>query len=646
MARITRVLVANRADVASRVFDTCENLGIDTVAVFSEADAALPFVRQADRAVCIGPPAADRSYLDIAAVLAAAERTGADAIHPGWGFLAENALFAQAVIDAGLAWIGPPPAAMVAMASKAKAREIAVAEGLPVAEAWTGEGDPAAWAERVGLPVLVKAVAGGGGRGMRRVDALTELADAMASAAREAAASFGDPTVILERFVERPRHIEIQIVADEHGHVIHLGERECSIQRRWQKVVEEAPSAAVDEALRAEMGDAAVRLARSVGYTGVGTVEFLLGADGRFVFLEMNTRLQVEHRVTELVVGLDLVELQIAVEQGDVELDGHAIEVRLCAEDPNRDFLPSAGVIERFDSGDRFLMAESGYQPGDAVGVHYDSMLARLLVWGPDREAANRELRSALRRLWVPGLVTNLPLLRDIVANGAWEEGALHTGFLAEQGLPVAPPLNPERGALAGTVLGWWERRDQRPIPGLAGGWRVDGSALQRDAWQCFGDAVDVAWRDDGDALSVEIDRAGEPSSHRVRVLERDGDAFRLDVDGVHQTWRIARRGDVVYAHFGDGESMVVAQPRFPVRGAGDEEPGSCVAPTPGVVAAVHVAVGDEVERGARLVTLEAMKMEHSVTAPAAGTVAQVRCDVGDTVDEGALLVRIDPADG
>ncbi|MBW2257215.1 MAG: biotin/lipoyl-binding protein, partial [Deltaproteobacteria bacterium] len=660
------ILIANRGEIARRVIRCCHSLGIEAVAVFSDADAGLPFVREADRAVRIGPPPADQCYLDMERILDAARRTGAEGVHPGYGFLAENAVFAEAVIAAGLTWIGPPPAALRAMGDKSAARRLAHEQGVSPVPGYDGadqnDATFAREAERIGFPVLVKAAAGGGGRGMRRVEQAAELPDALASARREAKSAFGDDTLLLERYLERPRHIEVQVMGDTHGNVLHLGERECSIQRRHQKIFEESPSPAVDDALRAALGQAAVKVARAAGYTNAGTVEFLLDPEGHFYFLEMNTRLQVEHPVTELVTGLDLVALQIRVAEGrplpltqdEVPLQGHAIEARLYAEDPNRDYLPSTGLLVRFDlpSGDG-IRIDSGYRSGDTVGVYYDSMLAKVLAWGVDRDEASRRLLRAVDRSWVPGVVTNLPLLRQVLAHPAWTSGELDTGFLPRHGLPALPPLNLDRGAVAATTFGWWHRMQRATWPGeVLPGWRMGGPAVAEDRWRCGNTEVLVAWRTLGpDQLEVTVTVDEEaPATHQIRVLGSDGDALTVELDGVVSTWRSALRkahpgdptqiedDDVVYTHFGDGESMMALAPRFPPPLAADAPAGSCIAPTPGTVTALHVAEGQEVRKGERLATIEAMKMEHVLEAPEDGTVIAVLVEVGQAVDQGAVL--------
>lgn len=662
-ARITKVLVANRGEIACRVFRTCRALGLGTVAVFSDADATLPHVAAADVAVRIGPGPASESYLDSERILTAAQRTGADAVHPGYGFLAENAAFAEQVQASGLTWIGPSPAAIRVMGDKARARRLAAEHGVPIVPGYDGDDQSdeafARAAEGVGYPLLVKAAAGGGGRGMRRVEAAADLKEALASARREARAGFGDDTLLLERYVAQPRHIEVQVLGDAQGQVVHLFERECSIQRRHQKIVEEAPSPRVDGTLRERLGAAAVRVAEAVQYVGAGTVEFLVDAEGAFYFLEMNTRLQVEHPVTELITGRDLVADQIALARGEpfplaqdeLRWEGHAVEVRLYAEDPLRDYLPATGKLLRLDlPAEEGVRIDAGYASGDQVSPFYDSMLAKVIAFGPDRATAVQRLRRAVEQAWVPGLVTNLPLLREVLRHPAFERGELDTGFLTRHGLPTPPPLNLGEGALFATAWAWWLRRRAAPYPrGVPAGWRVSGPELSHDTWHCGDQEMPVSWRAREDALEVVTGLAIP-----VRVLDVAGDQMRVEALGVQRTVRIAaaradasavgplQDGDQVYVHFGDGEAFVALSPRFPPPAADSDEPGTCHAPTPGTVVAVHVAAGDAVTRGQTLLVLEAMKMEHSITAAEDGVVAQVRVAVGDTVDQGDLLVRLE----
>jgi propionyl-CoA carboxylase alpha chain len=641
------VLVANRGEIARRIIRTARQQGYRTAVVTTAADADMPYVREADVAVTIGDGPVDTSFIDADKVLEAATRVGADAIHPGYGLLAENAGFARAVVAAGLTWIGPPADAIDAMGDKVAARRLAIEAGVPVVAGYDGD-DLAAAADTLGFPVLVKAVAGGGGRGMRRVDSAAELAEAISSAQREAASAFGNGTVFLERFVERARHIEIQVLCDAHGNAVHLFERECSIQRRHQKIIEEAPSPAVDATLREAMGSAAVRLARAVDYEGVGTVEFLV-EDGAFTFLEMNTRLQVEHPVTELVTGVDLVALQLSVAEGeplpftqaDLRITGHAIEARVCAEDPMRDYLPSTGPVWRLDVPDG-VRVDSGLEGGNVISPHYDSMVAKIIAFGPTRAVATRRLHRALVGTWMPGPASNLPLLREILAHQAWASGDLHTRFLDAHGLPTAPPLNLERGAVAATALRWLTARGGPWSAEIGLGWRIEGPAAHTVAWGSFGERIEASWRDRGDHAEVALGD-GEPMTVGLAAL--GGDDYALTVDGMRSTVRLLAQGEVVYVHLGDAEAMLTSEPRYPLPAGMEDEPGTCTSPTPGTVVKVHIEVGDPVTAGQALVALEAMKMEHTVTAPTDGIVSAVLVEAGEAVDQGAVLVRIAQAD-
>ena len=650
---ITRILVANRAEIAQRVFRTCRDLGIETVAVFSEADRDLPFVREADTAVCVGEGPSATSYLDVNAILAAARRSGADAIHPGYGFLSENADFADAVTQAGLTWIGPPASAIRAMGDKAAARQLAARHDVPTVPGFDGEAQDletlTAEAERIGYPILVKASAGGGGRGMRRVESSEGLGEAVASAKREAASAFGSDRVLLEHYVERPRHLEIQVFGDQHGNVVHLHERECSIQRRHQKIVEEAPSVALSQSMRDDMGAAACRLAAAVGYEGAGTVEFLLGPDGRWFFLEMNTRLQVEHPVTECITGQDLVAWQIRVAeggslplaQGDIPLNGHAIEVRLVAEDPMRDWMPSTGRIHRLElAEEKGLRNDIGFESGSTIPMHYDSMIGKLIAWGPDRSAATRRLLRAVRQAWMPGPASNLSLLRDILASEAWGSGDLETAFLQREGLPEPPPLNLHDGALAAVV-----HLLHQEVWGhyIAPSFRLWGPERTTDQWTSFGELISVSWCATGPRhASIHITASGLTFEHDVELLEVDGTITRCRVDASVRTWRSLTIDATTYVHLGHGEAMLSLLPRHPLPSAAEDDPGTCASPTPGTVVKILVGVGDAITAGQTLAVVEAMKMEHPITAPADGVVQAIYADIGDTVDEGQVLVRLE----
>ena len=660
----TKVLVANRGEIARRVFAGCRRLGLATVAVHSDPDADAPFVAEADEAVSLGGTTAAESYLDAGKLLDAAARTGADAVHPGYGFLAENAAFARAVIDAGLVWIGPPPAAIEAMGSKVGARALMEEAGVPVvpgAELPDGA-DLAAEADRVGFPLLVKASAGGGGKGMRPVASVDELEGAVEGARREAASAFGDPTVFIERLLQRPRHIEIQLLADTHGTTVSLGERECSIQRRHQKVVEEAPSPSVDEALRERLGAAAVAAAVAVGYVGAGTVEFMLDESGEFFFLEMNTRLQVEHPVTEMVLGLDLVAEQLRVAAGEPisprarepEISGHAIEVRLYAEDPASGYLPQTGTLGRFEvpgaepfavqrgEGDPTdLRLDSGFESGSEVSPHYDPMLAKVIAWAPSRGEAASRLAAALRGARVHGTVTNRDLLVRILRSPEFLAGETDTGFLERDEGLLAPLVDPEGERLhaaAAALAAMAARRAEAPVLRFVpSGFRNNFSEPQRIGFAGADGDLEVLYALRRGGLEVSV--AGEALDASIRSL--DPTAVELEVGGVSRRYEVDRAGDSHHVNSALGQSSLRELPRFPT---GEEAlgEGALVAPMPGKVIKLAVAEGAEVEAGDVLVVLEAMKMEHELTAPAAGTVADLRVAEGDQVEAGAPLAVVE----
>ncbi|WP_067471328.1 acetyl/propionyl/methylcrotonyl-CoA carboxylase subunit alpha [Actinomadura hibisca] len=648
---INSLLVANRGEIARRVFRTCRDLGVGTVAVFSDADAAAPHAAEAGAAVRLPGDAPADTYLRGDLVIAAARAAGADAIHPGYGFLSENADFARAVQDAGLTWVGPPPAAIAAMGSKIEAKKLMAAAGVPVLP----ELDPDAVTEK-DLPILVKASAGGGGRGMRVVRALADLPDAVAAARREAQSAFGDPAVFCEPLLENARHIEVQVLADAHGTVWALGERECSIQRRHQKIVEEAPSPAVGDALRAELCAAAVDAATAIGYTGAGTVEFMLAADGRFFFLEVNTRLQVEHPVTECVYGLDLVRLQIEVAEGlplpaggPPAPRGHAIEVRLYAEDPAADWRPGSGTLHTFEvpgvdaafanPAAHGLRLDSGVESGGEVGVHYDPMLAKLIAYGPTRAAAARRLRAALLGARVHGVTTNRDLLARIMAEPAFLAGDTHTGYLDQVGLDVlAAPLADEDAvrlsALAAALADAAANRAAAPIQGaLPSGWRNVPSQPQRKTYEGPAGTVEVAYRLTRDGLAAE-------GHDDLALAEAAPDAVTLDVAGVRRSFTVHVAGDRVHVDSALGPVALRAVPRF-ADPSDLVAPGSLLAPMPGTVVRVEAGPGAAVAEGQTLVVLEAMKMEHRIAAPAAGTVAELNVSAGQQVEAGAVLAVI-----
>jgi 3-methylcrotonyl-CoA carboxylase alpha subunit len=673
MRSIDKVLVANRGEIALRVMRTCRAMGIATVAVYSDADADAPFVRFADEAIRIGPPPARESYLVINAILDAARATGAGAIHPGYGFLSENPRFSEAVAEAGLVFIGPPAQVIEQLGSKQAAKRIAARAGVPTVPGYAGDDQSTAAfvaaAADMGYPLLVKASAGGGGKGMRIVRAPGELADAIDRARGEAASAFGDDTLLLEKYVERPRHIEIQILGDSHGNVVHLWERECSIQRRHQKVIEEAPSPALDPARRAAMGSAAVELGRAVGYIGAGTVEFIVDPAGAFYFLEVNTRLQVEHPVTELTTGLDLVREQIRIARGEpLGYDaapaqrGWAIEVRLCAEDPEREYLPTTGTLLAVDvpvqtgAAGGTVRADVGVAAGSEVGIHYDSMLGKIIAHAPTRRDAAQLLRRALEETWVPGLVTNREHLVRLLAHPAFLAGELDTHFLERHAgeLAARPPgLDRLRVAAVGATLhAIAHRRD--PIALAPPGWRNVRFADQRVAYK-LGDAdVLVSYRPAGPerrsrevqddtreraALALELAIGGKPT--RVSRFGADGDRVWFVEHGGHRrSVRVARAGAKVWV-LSEGQLFaLVEQPEF-VEPGQEAVTGGLTAPMPGKVVKVLVTEGQEVAAHAALVVLEAMKMEHTVRASAAGTVRAIHVAVGDQVDTDRVLAIV-----
>jgi acyl-CoA carboxylase subunit alpha len=656
MKTIRKVLVANRGEIARRVFRTCREMGIATVAVYSEPDRDLPFVREADEAVPLGGAHPGVSYLRGDALVAAALKVGADAIHPGYGFLSENADFARQVGAASLLFIGPSPEAIAAMGSKIAAKNRMRTAGVPVLPGGEvkdlGAKALAGAAERLNYPLLVKASAGGGGRGMRVVRRAGELGEAVQSARREAASAFGDDTLLLERYLDRPRHVEIQVFGDAHGNVVSLFERECSIQRRHQKIVEESPSPAVDERLREAMGAAAVTAARAVSYVGAGTVEFLLTEDREFFFLEMNTRLQVEHPVTEAVTGLDLVRLQIHVAEGDVlpreamapVLRGHAIEARLYAEDPDRGLLPVAGTLHRFRLREGpGLRVDAGVEDGTVVGVHYDSLLAKVIAHAPGRHEAAARLAAALERAEIHGLVTTRDLLVGLLRRLEFLEGHTDTHFL-ERHPPatlVAPALSEEAERLHAVAAALAAAEDRRRSAGVLGflpsGWRNNPSRLQETAFDGRRGRIDVAygWRRDGLVL-----RLGESERPGFRAQVGDG-VVDLETDGVRRRYAVHRVGDVHFVDSPLGHSALREVPRFREPLA-EALPGSLRAPMPGRVIRVAARPGADVAAGAVIVVLEAMKMEHQVVAPAGGKLLEVRVKEGQQVDAGHVLAVLD----
>ncbi|NIJ64822.1 3-methylcrotonyl-CoA carboxylase alpha subunit [Sphingomonas leidyi] len=642
---IQSLLIANRGEIACRIIRTARDMGIRTVAVYSDADAKALHVREADEAVHIGPSPARDSYLVGEKIIAAARQTGAEAIHPGYGFLSENADFAEAVIAAGLTWVGPRPDSIRAMGLKDAAKERMIAAGVPVTPGYLGESqDPAhlrAEADKIGYPVLIKAVAGGGGKGMRRVDAAGDFADALASCQREAAASFGDDRVLIEKYILSPRHIEVQVFGDTHGNVVHLFERDCSLQRRHQKVIEEAPAPGMDPDTRAAICAAAVRAARAVDYVGAGTIEFIADASeglraDRIWFMEMNTRLQVEHPVTEEITGQDLVEWQLRVASGEklplrqdeLSIQGWAMEARLYAEDPAKGFLPSIGALEIFRPH-RGVRLETGVYEGAEISPFYDPMIAKIVVHEESRDAACEALARACAATDIYPVKTNAPFLWRALDDADFRAGRIDTGFIAARGAALLPPAEPTedmvRQAAAAilvqeyygepTMLAFWDgdllsAPQPNPLRGALG-FRLNAPANRKVAVNVEGKLhhaeLPVDWR------SAEV--VGEPVSGGVAIND-------------------------------DGLSFLASLPRAAVSAAGAASDGAILAPMPGRVTAVEVAAGDAVTKGQRLVTLEAMKMEHGLTAPFDGIVGELPVAQGSQVSEGTLLVKVEKTEG
>ncbi len=653
--RIANLVIANRGEIAMRIVRTARRMGIRTVAVYSDADASALHVAAADAAVRIGPAPARQSYLDIDAILAAACRAGADAVHPGYGFLAESAEFARACEKAGLLFIGPPPSAIELMGDKARARQLAQSLGLPVVPGYGGDGRTgrrfAEEAEAIGYPVLIKPVAGGGGKGMRVVEAPGDLTVAMAASRREAEAAFGDGRLMIEKYVARPRHIEVQIFADRAGHVVHLFERDCSIQRRHQKLIEEAPAAGVPESLLHELRSAAVSLAKSCKYVSAGTVEFLC-AGGQFYFMEMNTRLQVEHPVTEVVTGIDLVEWQLKIAMGedlplsqpDIVKQGHAIEARLCAEDPRADFLPQSGMVSHFGvpAETEAIRIDTGVASGSHVPLHYDSLIAKIIARGSGRGEAIGRLAAALRATEVTGIGTNRGLLINIVCDNDFRSGQFDTGFIADHAAALtAPVAAADRITLAlaaFAALRRVERNERKPQASdphspwqLGNGWRLGGFATAEIRLREGGreHLISATYQEEGYALAIEGDTiaiAGMMSTDgHLAVLAGN---LRLKARVIFE--------DAAMTLFSQGREYAfdVIDPFEPPASSGAAE-GYLRSPMPGTVISVAVKAGEKVSKGTPLAIIEAMKMEHTIAAPRDGVIAAVKVEAGDQVAAG-----------
>jgi acetyl-CoA/propionyl-CoA carboxylase biotin carboxyl carrier protein len=668
------VLVANRGEIAVRVIRTLRALGIRSVAVYSDADAGARHVAEADVAYRLGPAPARESYLSIDAIVAACRATGAQAVHPGYGFLSENAAFAAALAQAGITFIGPPVRAIATMGDKITAKTTVAAFGVPVVAGVAAPGLTDAElidaAPGIGYPILVKPSAGGGGKGMRVVERAEDLAPALVSARREAAASFGDDTLFLERFVLRPRHIEVQVLADGHGNVIHLGERECSLQRRHQKVVEEAPSPLLDGATRARIGAAACETARSVDYTGAGTVEFIVSAmrPGEFFFMEMNTRLQVEHPVTELVTGIDLVEWQVRVAAGeplpftqdDITLTGHAVEARVYAEDPGRDFLPTGGrVLELLEPAGPGIRVDSGLRTGTVVGSDYDPMLSKVIVHAGTRPQAVTGLDRALARTAVLGVQTNVAFLRELLADPDVRDGQLDTALLDRIAAQYTPGDAPDAAFLVAAAYAWlarWQDTDPADLWSRPDGWRVGDHAPSRFRLSCRDRVAEVALTGSPAALHATLTSSpAAPGATQGTPL--DGVSYYLEctpaeqgilltIDGRRQAYPVAAAADVLWVHT-DGETFPVRRVPEERRRASAAQDTSAVitSPMPGSVVAVLADDGQHAERGTPVVAVEAMKMEHVLKAPIDGVV-EVLVKAGDQVDVDQPLARLRAPDG
>ena len=656
-----KILIANRGEIACRVAATARRLGIQTVAVYSEADANAQHVKACDEAVLIGGPAPRDSYLQWERILAAAKATGAQAVHPGYGFLSENEAFAQACADAGVVFIGPPPSAIQAMGLKAESKRLMEAAQVPLVPGYHGaDQDPVLLkkeADRIGYPVLIKASAGGGGKGMRAVFSADEFDAALASCKREAINSFGDDAVLIERYVQRPRHIEIQVFGDTHGGCVYLFERDCSVQRRHQKVLEEAPAPGMTAERRAQMGEAAVAAAKAVGYVGAGTVEFIAEQDGRFYFMEMNTRLQVEHPVTEAITGQDLVEWQLRVaagqplplKQSGLRMHGHAIEARICAENPDGGFLPATGTLDvarwpahvAFQRGD--VRIDAGVREGDAISPYYDSMIAKLIVWGEDRAQALARLDAALRDTHIVGLHTNVAFLRRCAATASFSNADLDTGLIEREravlfdqpGLPLrvsAAAVVAHTLAIEGATQGRdpWSARD---------GFRMFGAATRRFDLEAGGTHHEVLLsRHHRGAMTLTV--AGEAIDFAVQSADAETHELFLGTERVRV--KTYAQGERVAVFAAQGSAVLTEVDLIAHAGDGATEGGRLTAPMPGKLIAFLAKAGDTVTKGQPLAVMEAMKMEHTISSPRDGTVAELLFAVGDQVGDGAELLKLE----
>jgi propionyl-CoA carboxylase alpha chain len=654
---INKILIANRGEIARRIMRTCRQMGIATVAVCSVPDRDAPFALEADEVVPLGGMRPSESYLRVEAMLDAARQTGSDAIHPGYGFLAENAAFARACQEAGIAFIGPPAEVIAAMGSKIESKRRMLAADVPllpsVEVGAQSAGQVLRQADSLGWPLLIKASAGGGGRGMRIVRAASELAALMETARQESQTAFGDAALFVEPYVEAARHIEIQIFGDTHGNVVHLFERECSIQRRYQKIIEESPSVALDDDLRRAMTGAALRAAKAIGYVNAGTVEFLLTPDGKFYFLEVNTRLQVEHPVTECVTGLDLVRLQILVASGEplppeiheVAMHGHAIEARLYAEDPRQNYLPSAGRLHRLRVPSAVgIRVESAVGDTAVISPYYDPLLAKVIAHAPTRAEAARRLSHALARAHIHGLRTNRELLVRTLEHPDFQRGQTDTHFLLRHDpAALAAPLGGDRAerlhaAAAALASQAQRRREAKVLGNTPSGWRNNPSQFQQTRFQGSGGEITVEYRFQRDGLQLRIDGDEQP---QVRCDMATPANIRIEVAGIQRTYDVHHVGDTFYVDSPLGASVLVEIPRFPVPKE-ETAAGSLVAPLPGVVNEVKVKKGDTVAAGDVLLVIDSMKVFHWISAPRSGRIAEIHVEAGTHVSGGTVLAVIE----
>jgi len=659
MKRISKILIANRGEIAVRIMRTCRSMGISTVAVFSDADAGAPHVKLADEAVHIGPSPSAESYLVIEKILDAARRTGADAIHPGFGFLSEREVFAEACEKAGIIFIGPSPSAIRSMGLKREAKETAIKAGVSVVPGYNGKDqDPALLAaecRKIGFPVLIKASAGGGGKGMRVCRHAQDVEQAIEGAKREALGAFGDDTLIIEKYVDNPRHVEIQILGDQHGNLVHLFERECSIQRRHQKIIEETPSMALTPETRDKMGRAAVAIGKAIGYSNAGTVEFIVGSGGEFYFLEVNTRLQVEHPITECITGLDLVREQIRVARGEplgytqegVTMTGAAVECRIYAEDPKHQFLPQSGRLVDWNipGAVDWLRVDSGIERGSEISIFYDPMIAKVVTKGGTRVEATQRMIYALENLSVQGIETNREFLIATLRHPEYIAGHIHTHFIEQHmqaALAASPdPLLVRDCGIAAALYGRVERLKGAHVPAVRSGYRNN------------------LWRDQALELTLGEQKVlvayGDLGKGRFRVtvgdfkteaklIMREGNDLVLEIEGLRRRYRVVVEGSRIFVQVNGCAVTFHEAPRFPDLEAAVPE-GGCVAPMPGKIVKIDVEAGQKVDKGQRLLVMEAMKMEHSITAAVPGTVESISVKVGQQVEADQVLIIVKDAE-